>query len=235
MNYLSTVQCGETTIPLIDCFLYATIDPGGGTSEVNSGKNTDKAGWTVGAVSINQKHVIVEAGEKYLEVKDMLDLIYGIQKRWKPQLIGIERMMYLQQYLNAEMQRRHKVVPLYTLNHKGRNKAERIKAVLPMLTQTYFTQGVTSIVRPAFDRWHEKMQHGDDWLDSFAYYYDIAVPPNVNALQEHRRIRSSYALDERIALLDPRSQREARAIRHILEPRESYQDDIEDFMYGNAA
>ena len=194
MNYMDSVQYGTgQQVSLLDTFVYATIDPGGGTSAANANTKTDKAGWTIGAVTLSSDTIILETGEAYMEIEEMLNLIYRIHMQWRPRLIGVERMMYLQQYFMKEMQRRRKILDLYTLQHQGRNKAERIKATLPFLKKTYFLEETVAMVRAAFQRWHERMVHGDDWIDSFAYLFDIAHPPDVGALRDARRERQAWA------------------------------------------
>lgn len=193
MNFLSTIQYGNNkTLALTDAFLYATLDPGG-VAAINANTKTDKTGWTVGAVTpAPSDFIILEAGEEYMEVTEMLNLIYALHKRWRPRLIGVERMMYLQQYFYAAMQQRGKILSLHTLAHKGRSKPERIKAVLPYLKQTYFLEPTVKLVQAAFTRWHEKLLHGDDWIDSFAYFFDVANAPSLNDLMQQKRERQGW-------------------------------------------
>lgn len=215
MNYHSDVEYAGKRVSLLDCFIYATIDPGGGTSAANANSKTDKAGWTVGAVTLDSDFLILDGGEEYMEVADILQLIYKIHTRWRPKHIGVERMMYLQQFLYSAMQQKGKILPLLTLQHKSRAKADRIKAVIPFLKKTFFFEGIAELAQGAMSRWHERMLHGDDWIDSLAYFYDVAIPPSLNDLMRHREERQRWINEESFELLDARSRREAKAIRRI--------------------
>ena len=217
MNYLSTIRYGNKQVSLLDTFIYATFDPGGGTGPANATTQTDKVGWTVGAVTVSSDFLILEWGEEYMEVTSLVTKLLQVHRRWKPRLIGVERMMYLQQYMYAEMQRRGKILDVATLSHKGRNKAERIKAFMPFLSKTYFMRTVVEEAQKSLHRWHETMKHGDDGADSLAYFYDVAIPPTLNDLMSHRAERRQWAREERLDQLDPRTKAEAKAIGRFYE------------------
>ena len=87
------------------------------------------------------------------------------------------------------------------------------------------------MVRAAFQRWHERMVHGDDWIDSFAYLFDIAHPPDVGALRDARRERQAWALQDRLEQLDTRSRREAIRIQQGMQIP-GYQEELEDMFYA---
>jgi hypothetical protein len=227
MNYLSTVQYGTKQVSLLDCFLYATIDPGGGTSAANATSKTDKVGWVVGAATLNSDYIILDFGEEYMEITELVSLIYKIHSRWKPQLIGVERMMYLQQYLLSEMQRKGKILDIFTLSHKGRSKPERIKAFMPFLKQTYFLDGIVNAVQKSLSKWHEKLLHGDDGIDALAYFYDVALAPTLNDLTSSKRERQRWEQEARLESLDPRSRREAESIARKYD-RQYFVDDFTD-------
>lgn len=217
MNYLSTIRYGNKQVSLLDTFIYVTVDPGGGASKANATSQTDKVGYTVGAATIESDFLILDWNEEYMEVTEMVTKLYSLHRRWRPRLIGVERMMFLSGYMYAEMQRRGKILDIVTLAHKGRNKAERIKAFIPFLSKTYFMRTVAEAAQKSLHRWHETMKHGDDGADSLAYFYDVAIPPTLNDLMSHRAERRQWAREERLDQLDPRTKAEAKAIGRFYE------------------
>lgn len=218
MNYFSTVTLPTgVDVSLLDCFIYATCDPGGGTSAANATAKTDKTGLTVGAVTLNSEFIILDWDEQWLEIEALAAALIKIHRRWRPRLIGVERMMYLQQFLFAEMRRRGVPLNLSVLQHKGRSKAERIKAMLPFLRKTYFLDTIADKAQSSMMRWHETMKHGDDGIDSLAYFYDVAIPPTLNDLTTHRQERKRFAREELYETLDPRTRAEAQTIRRYYE------------------
>lgn len=233
MDYNSCIEYEHGMVHLLDTFVYITVDPSGGASEATATARIDKCGWTVGAVNAKDERFIFEIGENHLTDEQFIDHVYRLNEEYLPKLIGIEKTPHLMSHFRKAEKERKVVLPLYELRSKGVKKSVRIRSSRLTLGHTYFLDGIQPKCQLMFRNWYDEMLHGDDGIDSFAYFDTIAVPPTVAQLTAHKQ--EVMRLIERNMLLNlPKSgNRDTALIRHLMaSQRYSEDDDLESFNNG---
>ena len=112
--------------------------------------------------------------------KELIDLLFNLFDLYKPEKIGIEEIGFtqgLKPFLDDEMRRRNKHLPLQMLQHKQQHKETRIRGLL-----SYFEAGTINFIRNECDELEEELlrfphsQH-DDCMDSLAYAPQMVYKP----------------------------------------------------------
>ncbi len=109
--------------------------------------------------------------------KELIDMLFNLQERRQYEKIGIEKTIYLQAlkpFLEDEMRKRGRFLPIVELEHNQTQKETRIRALLPR----YESNSVFHIEGACNDLEEEAMTFPlgvhDDTLDATAYQIQIA-------------------------------------------------------------
>jgi len=107
---------------------YVTID-----SAVSEKESADYTGITVNRISTENKWYLKTYRMKF-NSKDLIDHIFYIHETYNPVFIGLEETtftMAIQPFLQEEMRRRNKFINITPVKHKGINKEQRIRGLIP--------------------------------------------------------------------------------------------------------
>jgi hypothetical protein len=178
---------------------YITIDPAGGTTPANAGPRTDKWGFCVNAVSMDNKWFILDMFAEHLDEAMFMTKLWELDALWHPYRIGIEKTQHLEAYVRLEFARKNRSLPIVQLSPKGRRKERRIMALSSMFPNMYFSSRIAGAIQHSMRRWYTEQEHGDDELDALAYQIDIAVAPTEAILIENKALQEQE--DTRQALL----------------------------------
>ena len=167
---------------------YITVDPAGGTSPENAGPRTDKWGFCVNSVSMDNKWFIQDMYAKHLDEAMFMQELWTLDTLWHPYRIGIEKTQHLKAYIGLEFARKGKTLPIVDLVPKGRRKERRIMGLASMLSNIYFNSKIAGSIQHEMQRWYTDQEHGDDALDALAYQIDIATAPTQEMIAENKRM-----------------------------------------------
>jgi hypothetical protein len=108
---------------------------------------------------------------------ELIDLLFNLQEQYRFDSIGIEKTIYLQAikpFLDEEMRRRNRFLPIVELQHNGVQKEIRIRALLPR----YESKSIYHITGQCTDLEEDQLSFPkgihDDVLDATAYQIQIA-------------------------------------------------------------
>jgi len=109
--------------------------------------------------------------------KDLVDYLFTIHERRNFEKIGIEKTAFtvgLQSYLDEEMRKRNKFLPIVELEHRQTQKETRIRGLIPR----YSSKSVYHITGECKDLENELLTFpksmNDDTMDALAYQLQIA-------------------------------------------------------------
>jgi len=130
----------------------------------------------------------VKSWREKITPKELVELVFNLYDKYKPEKIGIEEIGFtqgLKPFLDEEMRRRNKHLPLTMLKHNSTHKETRIRGLL-----SYFEAGTINFIKNECEALEEELlrfphsQH-DDCMDSLAYAPQIVYKPyNTQALDE---------------------------------------------------
>jgi len=116
---------------------------------------------------------------------ELIDLVFNLQEKNHFEKIGIEKTIYLdtlQPFLEAEMRKRNKYLPIVELHHNQQSKPLRIRGLIPR----YEYNGVFHIENECNDLEEELLRFPnavhDDVADAAAYQIQLA--PNLNVVRK---------------------------------------------------
>lgn len=108
---------------------------------------------------------------------ELIDLLFNLQEQYRFDSIGIEKTIYLQAikpFLDEEMRRRNRFLPIVELQHNGVQKEIRIRALLPR----YESKSIYHITGQCTNLEEDQLSFPkgihDDVLDATAYQIQIA-------------------------------------------------------------
>lgn len=107
---------------------YITID-----SAVSEKESADYTGITINRISIDNKWYIKTYRMK-INSKDLIDHLFYLKQTYNPTFIGLEETtftMAIQPFLEEEMRRRNSFFTITPVKHKGVNKEQRIRGLIP--------------------------------------------------------------------------------------------------------
>lgn len=232
IRYYDVREKKETTLLLIDCFVYIAVDPSGGSSEATATRRTDKCGWAVGAVDMHDNRFILEIGEKHFDDEQFVDHIYSLYDQYIPKVIGIEKTPHLLSHFRHIEKQKKKVLPITELKPLGRKKEVRIRSAGTTLGRTYFIDTERNSYEQLFRKWYTDMEHGDDGLDAFSYLDDIIIAPTEEQLQSHRNQILKLLAELYVEQL-PKEAKEDWAFVKRFTQQDSYSEDWDRFMRGH--
>ena len=117
---------------------------------------------------------------KRINPKELIDLIFSLYEQDRYEKIGIEKTIYLdaiKPFLDDEMRKRDKYLPIVELEHKSTAKETRIRALIPR----YESGSIIHIKGECQELEEEAMTFplgmNDDVIDATAYQTQIAESP----------------------------------------------------------
>lgn len=122
----------------------------------------------------------VKSWRQKVTPKELIDLIFSLYDAHKPEKIGIEEVGFtqgLKPFLDDEMRRRNKHLPMVMLKHNSTHKETRIRGLL-----SYFEAGTILFLQNECSDLEEELlrfphsQH-DDVMDSLAYAPQMVYKP----------------------------------------------------------
>lgn len=154
------------------CFI--TID-----TALSQEKNSDSTGVTINWVS-QDNFWHIKSYRVRVNPKELVDLLFRLYDQYNPEQIGVEKTMYtqaLKPFVEDEMRKRNKYLPIVELMHQSISKETRIRG----LVQRYASGSIFHIADTCLDleeeaRTFPRGQH-DDVLDSLAYQPQICHAP----------------------------------------------------------
>jgi len=157
--------------------IYITIDPAMTKSET-----ADYSGFIVNGVDGQGNWNILRAYRRKLNPAELIDEIFFLQSRYgdKMRSMGIEKTQYivgLKESITSEMMKRGQIFDIVEVNHRGRNKETRIRALTPLMEsgRIIFSEYCNDVLEEMLSFPRSK---NDDVLDALAYQIDL-VPPTV--------------------------------------------------------
>lgn len=160
----------------LDTLCYITIDPA-----VSKKDSADYTGFTINWVSSENKWYFKSWREK-LDSAELFNRLFDLYEQYRPEKIGIEETSFtqaLKPFLEDEMRKRNKYLPIFELKHGGTKKEVRIRGLLPR----YESSSIFHIQDECDDLEQELLRfpHSkhDDTSDSAAYQQQIAEKPYV--------------------------------------------------------
>lgn len=121
----------------------------------------------------------IKSWKEKISPLELIDLMFNLHEQYRLDKIGIEETIYLQAiqpFLEEEMRRRNRFLPIVPLKHNGEQKESRIRGLLPR----YESHSIYHITGMCKDLEEEEISFPkgvhDDVLDSLAYQSQIAMP-----------------------------------------------------------
>lgn len=153
---------------------FVTIDPA-----FTKNSTSDNTG--VAIVHVDSKGFWYARAFKYkLSPKELVEMVFTLYDRYKPEKIGIEKFSFtqgLKPYMDDEQRRRGKFLPLVELEHGGTSKETRITGLLSY----YESETIKHIEGECADLEAELIRfplgEHDDVADALAYMPKIAYKP----------------------------------------------------------
>lgn len=153
--------------------VFVTID-----TAVSEKTSADYSGIVINRVSADNKWYITAYHMK-VNPKDLIEHLFYLWERYKPQAIGIEKTTYLlaiKPFLEEEMRKRNVFITIKELDHKQTAKETRIRGLIPRWeSKSIFLVGNSNELLDEL-RVFPKGKH-DDIIDALAYQEQIAYKP----------------------------------------------------------
>lgn len=134
----------------------------------------------------------VKAFRQKFTPKELIDFVFVLYEQYKPEKIGIEEIGFtqgLKPFLDDEMRRRNKHLPMVMLKHNSTHKETRIRGLL-----SYFEAGTIHLLKNECSDLEEELlrfphSQFDDVMDSLAYMPQMVFSP-FGKDQERQRVYS---------------------------------------------
>jgi hypothetical protein len=178
------------------CFV--TIDPA-----IKEKDTADYTGTVVNRID-EDNNWYIKASHARMDSVKLIDHIFTVWEKEKPDAIGIEETTYLDAvypFLKIEMVKRNVFPVIYPLKHHGTNKELRIRALLPR----YEADKIFHIEGECEDLEEEQLRFpkgkNDDIVDALAYQEQIVQPPLPldSRIQE---VRNEMAVNDRTGYMN---------------------------------
>jgi len=121
----------------------------------------------------------IKSWKEKISPLELIDLMFNLHEQYRIDKIGIEKTIYLQAiqpFLEEEMRRRNRFLPIVELDHNQTAKETRIRALLPR----YESKSIYHIKGACNDLEEDQVSFPkgvhDDVLDATAYQVQIAQP-----------------------------------------------------------
>lgn len=129
----------------------------------------------------------IKAWKVKMNSAELLETLFTLQDIHHFESIGIEKTIYLdaiQKFMEIEMQKRKKILPIKELEHRNQSKELRIRGLVPRYQagNMFHVTGQTSDLEKQLLQFPKGAE--DDIIDSLAYQDQIAEAPFYNDPQE---------------------------------------------------
>jgi phage terminase large subunit-like protein len=119
-----------------------------------------------------------------INAAQLIDMLFILYREDKPELIGIEKTIFLQAikpFLDEEMRKRNVFLPIYELEHQQTAKHTRIRGLLPRYESgsIFHIEGECDDLESELLRFPKAIN--DDVMDSTAYQLQIAQAPTTDS------------------------------------------------------
>jgi len=119
-----------------------------------------------------------------LNPKELVDYLFTIQDKRNFETIGIEKTAYtwgLKPYLDEEMRKRNRFLPIVEVEHKGVNKEVRIRGLIPRYSSgsIYHIKGECTALEEELFTFPQCIN--DDVVDATQYQLGIAKQPDLES------------------------------------------------------
>jgi hypothetical protein len=158
----------------MDTMNYLTVDPA-----LSKKASADKTGFCDNSVDKENFWNLKAWGER-LDPHDLVERLFFLHSQRNYQKIGIERTAYLdglKPYIDDQMRKRNKFLPIIALSHQETAKEIRIRSLIPR----YASRSVFHIKGECTDLEEEMFTFPkgmtDDVLDATAYQLQLAKRP----------------------------------------------------------
>lgn len=156
------------------CVYFTTVDPA-----ISIKDTADYTGIVTCAIDPDGNIYVVEVINKRFLPSEIIDTMFQVYSRWKPQVIGIETVGY-QKKLKYDMEEERKSRKLYPvlreLDSAGRRKQLRIEALQPFFeAKKIFLKEDQEVLKTQLLRF-PSTRCKDDLIDALAYQLDIYHP-----------------------------------------------------------
>jgi hypothetical protein len=173
--------------------VFLTIDTKGTEAKFDG---TDYIGVTLNFVDIDNNWHLMSYRMK-LSTAELVDLMFNWHARYGIEIIGYEKTCFtegMKAYLDSEMRRRNRFLPLMELSHRQTAKQTRIQQALE---PRYNRKGIFHLTvagqNQCTDLEEELLSFpkspNDDTSDSAAYQVEVAQPPN--GMEEKRQVQET--------------------------------------------
>lgn len=122
----------------------------------------------------------IKAWKTKMNSAELIDVLFTLYDMYKYEKIGIEKTIYLdaiKPFMELEMAKRKKVLPIYELEHKNLAKELRIRSLVPryQASSIFHVTGQCNDLETQLLRFPKGAE--DDIMDSLAYQEQIAEAP----------------------------------------------------------
>ena len=129
----------------------------------------------------NENKWHISSQQYKISPKELIDLIFALYDEDKPEKIGIEKTIYLdaiKPFLDEEMRKRSKFLPIVELDHKQTAKEIRVRSLLPRYESKSIMhiEGENEALEEQLLRFPKGIH--DDVIDALAYQSQIAQAPS---------------------------------------------------------
>lgn len=154
-----------------------TIDPA-----ISQKKEADYTAFIVSGVDIFGNIFILDIYRGRFQPKEIIDTIFTLNTRWKPNIIGVETIAYqkaLAYFLREAAQERHEYLPIVELKSHEKSKEERIKGLQPSYQAMKVFHPKGHRLTPYFEAELTSFPRGqhDDMVDAFSFSTELLFPP----------------------------------------------------------
>ena len=153
---------------------FLTVDTAGPMTSTS-----DYTGWVDNRVDMEGNWNLI--AKKYkITSADLVEMIFLAHDKYHYEKIGIEKTIYLDSlkpFLDMEMMKRKKILPIFELKHGGRSKELRIRGLLPRYQagRVFHVKGECDDLTPQLLRFPKSSE--DDVMDAAAYQDQVADAP----------------------------------------------------------
>ena len=232
-----TIVYSGGEIKLEETAQYLLVDSGGGASEEQHAAApkvlVDRCGFAHVAVDKNNKWFILRVWSHYYSDEQLVDFLFEMYENHNLKVIGVEKMHHLDAFIRLYFKMQSKSLPISTLLPKKRKKADRIRALKPLLPDCYFEKLIRAPFQARLRGWYTEQEHDDDDFDALSYAIDLCRPPSreeLDALTKSRAIHNDKARYDSLPAIDQREWNKVREIEREFTPGNVQQQDLEDFF-----
>ncbi len=166
---------------------FMTIDPA-----ISLKQGADYTAITVTGIDSFGNIFIKDIVRGHFKVPEIIQKIFEMNERWRPQLIILETIAYqkaLAYALREEMNKRRRYLPIQEVAWHDRTKAERIKGLQPLYMNNVVYHRKDHEMTPYLEEELMRFPRGrhDDIIDSLSMHLDFLVRPKEHKNRYHSK------------------------------------------------